>query len=266
AALRGADVAVNLHGRGPQSHRLLLDTAPGRLVAFGCSDVSVGDPQWRADEHEVLRWCRLLAESGIPADPAALDIDVPAYGVPPRLRGCTVIHPGAAFRARQWPAERWADVAGAELAGGRTVLVTAAAAEADLVRAVVDAVSAPEPAGAGDGRPVLESLVGADIATFAAHVAAAGRVLCADTGVAHLATALRRPSVVLFGPTPPALWGPPADRREHVVLWKGRTGDPLADEPDRGLLDIGVPEVVSAAAALDQRAGEPSGRPHVRLP
>jgi ADP-heptose:LPS heptosyltransferase len=146
------------------------------------------------------------------------------------------------------------------------VLVTAAAAEADLVRAVVDAVSAPEPAGAGDGRPVLESLVGADIATFAAHVAAAGRVLCADTGVAHLATALRRPSVVLFGPTPPALWGPPADRREHVVLWKGRTGDPLADEPDRGLLDIGVPEVVSAAAALDQRAGEPSGRPHVRLP
>ncbi|HZG93956.1 MAG TPA: hypothetical protein VEZ46_04525 [Mycobacteriales bacterium] len=28
AALRGADVAVNLHGRGPQSHRLLLDSAP----------------------------------------------------------------------------------------------------------------------------------------------------------------------------------------------------------------------------------------------
>src|SRR5829696_4849549 len=27
-------VAVNLHGRGPQSHRLLLATRPGRLIAF----------------------------------------------------------------------------------------------------------------------------------------------------------------------------------------------------------------------------------------
>jgi ADP-heptose:LPS heptosyltransferase len=200
----------------------------------------VDGPAWRADEHEVIRWCRLLEESGIPADPAALDIDVPAYGVPARLHGCTVVHPGAAFRSRQWPAERWAEVACAELGAGRTVLVTGSAPELDLVHTVVDQVPGS----------LVETLVGADIQTFAAHVAAAGRVLCADTGVAHLATALRRPSVVLFGPTPPALWGPPADRREHVVLWKGRTGDPLADDPDAGLLAIQPDEVVAAAAGL----------------
>ena len=32
--LHGAAVAVNLHGRGPQSHRVLLDAAPARLIAF----------------------------------------------------------------------------------------------------------------------------------------------------------------------------------------------------------------------------------------
>ncbi|MBW3602588.1 MAG: glycosyltransferase family 9 protein, partial [Actinobacteria bacterium] len=70
-ALDGADVAVNLHGRGPQSHLVLLDAAPRRVVAFGHPDVpaTAGSPSWRDDEHEVARWCRLLTDSGIPADP-----------------------------------------------------------------------------------------------------------------------------------------------------------------------------------------------------
>src|SRR4029453_232522 len=46
-------------------------------------------------------------------------------------------------------------------------------------------------------------------------VAAADRVVCGDTGIAHLATALRTPSVVLFGPTSPALWGPPPHPPRH---------------------------------------------------
>ena len=67
----GADVAVNLHGRGPESHRVLLATAPRRLLAFAHPAVgeTAGGPRWRAGEHEVARWCRLLAESGVPADP-----------------------------------------------------------------------------------------------------------------------------------------------------------------------------------------------------
>ncbi len=62
-ALRGADVAVNLHGRGPQSTALLADTRPRRLVSYGVD----GGPVWCADEHEVARWCRLLGESGLEA-------------------------------------------------------------------------------------------------------------------------------------------------------------------------------------------------------
>jgi hypothetical protein len=77
----GADVAVNLHGRGPQSHARLLAAGPRRLIAFGC-EIHDG-PEWRAGEHEVARWCRLLEESGIPADPDDLDVelDVPPTGV-----------------------------------------------------------------------------------------------------------------------------------------------------------------------------------------
>jgi ADP-heptose:LPS heptosyltransferase len=108
-----------------------------------------------------------------------------------------------------------------------------------LARAVAGAVVPPEAVLAGR----------TDVLELAALVAGAGRVVCGDTGVAHLATALGRPSVVLFGPTPPAEWGPPAVPH-HVALWAGRRGDPLAAEPDPGLLAIGVDDVRAALAQL----------------
>jgi ADP-heptose:LPS heptosyltransferase len=236
--LHGADVAVNLHGRGPESHAVLRATRPRRLIAFAeCGD---GAPVWRAGEHEIVRWCRLLAESGIPADPHDLRIEPPLTPAPEAARGATLIHPGAASRARRWPAERWAAVARAERAAGRRVAVTGSAAERELAAAV--AAAADLPAGAVlAGRTDLEEL--------AAAVAAAARVVCGDTGIAHLATALGTPSVALFGPTPPAEWGPPDDPR-HKALWAGRRGDPHAEEPDPGLLEITVPAVVAAVSDL----------------
>jgi ADP-heptose:LPS heptosyltransferase len=81
-------------------------------------------------------------------------------------------------------------------------------------------------------------------------VGAAARVVCGDTGVAHLATALGTPSVVLFGPTPPALWGPPSDRPWHRVLWAGVAGPAHGPRPDPGLLRISVGDVLDALASL----------------
>jgi ADP-heptose:LPS heptosyltransferase len=90
-----------------------------------------------------------------------------------------------------------------------------------------------------------------DLAALARAVAAAGRVVCGDTGVAHLATALGTPSVVLFGPTSPDEWGPPPERTRHRVLWAGERGDPHAGEPHPGLLAIGVVDVLGELERLD---------------
>ena len=73
----------------------------------------------------------------------------------------------------------------------------------------------------------------------------------------HLATALGTPSVVLFGPTDPARWGPP-EAGPHRVLWAGRTGDPHGDRPDPGLLTITVDEVARAVASLTRGGGDTS--------
>lgn len=237
-ALSGADLAVNLHGRGPESHRAILAASPRRMIAFAAPRVPWRGPGWRAGEHEVERWCRLLAGSGIPADPARLDLPPPAGARP---GDATVIHPGAASPARRWPADRWAAVARAERAAGRRVVVTGSAAERPLAERVAS--------GAGlDDADVLAGRT--DLMQLAAVVASAGRVLCGDTGVGHLATAFGVPSVLLFGPTPPSEWGPPPGRDRHVVLYRGDMhGDPHGAEPDPGLLAIGVDDVLAVTEA-----------------
>ena len=89
-----------------------------------------------------------------------------------------------------------------------------------------------------------------ELLELAGVVAAAGRLACGDTGVAHLATAFGVPSLVLFGPTPPAEWGPPPDRPQHRALWTGGRGDSHAAEPDPGLVAITAEQVVTALGAL----------------
>ena len=248
-AVHKADLAVNLHGCGPESHRALLASRPRRLIAFEAPAVPWRGPAWRDGEHEVARWCRLLEESGIPADPARLDLRQPPTTAV-AVTGATVVHPGAASPARRWPAERWAAVARAENEAGRRVVVTGSEAERPLAQRVAQ--------GAGlDPEAVLAGRT--DLMQLAAVVAAAGRVLCGDTGVAHLATAFGVPSVLLFGPTPPAEWGPPPERAQHVVIHRGARGDPHGGAPDPGLLAISVDDVLALTHTEDRR--ERAARP-----
>lgn len=237
---RPVDVAVDLHGKGPLSQPVLQRLRPRRLVAFDCPEVGVQGPVWRRDEHEVRRWCRLVNEAfGPRADPS--DLALPAPAVTPAVAGAAVVHPGAAFAARRWPAERFARVA-AELAGrGERVVVTGSAAERELAEHVATLAGL-------DPTSVLAG--GTDVEQLAALVAAARLVVSGDTGTAHLAAAFSTPSVVLFGPTPPAWWGPPATGR-HAALWHGEEpGDPWGDQPDPALLRIEVDEVLAAVDSV----------------
>ncbi|MBV8989440.1 MAG: glycosyltransferase family 9 protein [Solirubrobacterales bacterium] len=245
--LRGPEVAVNLHGKGPQSHRLLLATHPRRVVWFENREIaeSWGAPRWRADEHEVTRWCRLLSESGVPADPGRLDLPPPPAG-PELLRGATIVHPGAGSPARRWPPQRFARVARALADRGDRVIVTGAANERPLAHTVARAADLPRGS-------VLAGEI--DLRGLAQAVAAARLVICGDTGIGHLATAFGTPSLLLFGPTPPAQWGPPPDRKQHRVLWVGRQADPHALRPDEGLLAITPAQVLRALEGLTGHDG-----------
>ncbi|MGN9777313.1 glycosyltransferase family 9 protein [Micromonospora sp. H33] len=237
-------VAVNLHGRGPQSHRMLTATRPGRLLAFANTDAAHHDgPPWRPDEHEVDRWCRLLAWYGIPADRTDLALRRPPTGaLPARV---SVVHPGSKIPAKRWPPERFAAVARHLTSTGHRVVVTGNTAEAPLARRVARLAGLPDHVVLA-GRTDLH-----DLATLVAH---ARLLVSGDTGIAHLATAYRTPSVLLFGPVSPAQWGPPPDRPYHRVLWAGGHDWPRWDGVGTHptLAAVGVDEVLAAVDEVEQ--------------
>lgn len=239
-------VAVNLHGRGPQSHRLLAGADPARMLAFACPAAQRDGPPWREDEHEVPRWCRLLRWYGIPADPDDLDLRRPE---PTMAAGVTIVHPGATSPDRRWPPKQFAAVAQALAARGHRVVVTGSSGERDLALQVAAAAGLPD-------RSVLAGRTGlADLAALVAH---ARLLISGDTGVGHLATGFGTPSVLLFGPVSPRQWGPPPERAQHQVLWhqqpRRRTPEPAGGlnppAPHPSLAGISPEEVLAAAARV----------------
>lgn len=235
-------LAVNLHGRGPQSTQLLIDLAPSRLIAFRHPVLPPTDcsPRWSDDEHEVARWCRLLTLHGIPAKSTDLRLVPPE--APSPAPDHVIVHPGAAATGRRWPPERFAAVISHLLATGERVAVTGTRAERQLSERIIARVNGATLGAVVNlcGRTTVEQLC--------ATVAGARAVLSNDTGVAHLAYAFAVPSVVLFGPTPPSRWGPPPG--PHIALWKGLHGDPHGEAVHPGLLAIHPAEVVEAIESL----------------
>ncbi|MFI7488831.1 glycosyltransferase family 9 protein [Micromonospora echinaurantiaca] len=241
---RAPEIAVNLHGRGPQSHRLLLATRPRRLLAYAHPDAGHHDgPHWRDDDHEIDRWCRLLAWYDIPTDRTDLALHrPPPHGVP---TGVTVLHPGSKIVAKRWPPERFAALARELTDRGHRVMVTGSADERGVAGRVARLA----------GLPADAVLAGeTDLGDLAALVAYARLVVSGDTGVAHLATGYRTASVVLFGPVAPARWGPPADRPWHRVIWAVSRDNPAWDGVGSHptLAAVGVDEVLAAVDEVER--------------
>lgn len=238
--VRNADVAVNLHGCGPQSHRMLLAAEPRRMLSFRSEEIveSYDGPVWESDEHEVRRWCRLLNWFDIPASAGDLYLDAPEPLQ--RYAGAIVLHPGAASESRRWPIDRWAELARVLASERWKIAITGTPGEFRRCRRIAKAAGLPMTA-------VIAGRTG--IVELCRVVQAAQIVVCGDTGVGHLATAFHTPSVLLFGPTSPGRWGPPKSPY-HRVIWNGSIGDPHGDRIDEGLASIAVADVLSELRIL----------------
>jgi hypothetical protein len=252
----GPDVAVNLHGQGPQSVDLLAGLGPRLLVTFGPPE-RAGPGRvvlpWTAPdlpytgEHQAERWLRLV-RAGVGAERRAGDsvIVAPEPDPPPPVPpGAVVLHPGAASAARRWPGRYFSEVAAVLGDRGGDVVVTAGPGEERLAEAVVF--------GAVSRR--VRAWAPGSVVELSAGLARASAVVVGDTGVGHLATALRVPAVHLYGPSDPAQWGPVDDRAHrrvlHPVLY-GDPTDPHARATHPALLRITPQDVL---AALDDLSG-----------
>jgi heptosyltransferase I len=178
----------------------------------------------------------------LPADPEAeawADDIVRAMGGRPVV----LLNPGAGWGAKRWPAERYGLVARALAEQGFSVWVNAGPEERLIAEEVVR--RSGEQAHAPQGEHDRMSIARLVALTRRISLAIAG-----DTGPLHLACALGKPVVGIFGPTDPARNGPfgvpfrvlrhPQSKRDHT----------RHQEPEAGLLTITVDQVLEAAAEL----------------
>ncbi|MBI3323701.1 MAG: lipopolysaccharide heptosyltransferase II [Candidatus Omnitrophica bacterium] len=165
-----------------------------------------------------------------------------------------VLHPGANWPHKRWPAARFGELAGSlQAATGLAVVLTGTAVDEPLLRAI---------AGAMRRMPVM--LAGRTTLRQAAAVLERARLVVSnDTGMLHLACAMDRPVVALYGPTSPAITGPlGAPERTIVIHHPDCCPAVPCYQPDHpahpGMASISVEEVHDATMKL--LAGAEKGR------
>ena len=149
--------------------------------------------------------------------------------------------PSAGWGAKEWPVERFGAVAAALGARGFRTLVNAASAGDKSAKGVVEASGG------------FATTVPCSIAQLIALTRRAALVIAGDTGPLHLAAALERPVVGLYGPTDPARNGPYAAglyKTHSRVLRHELSVTDHSRVAESGLLGIEVEEVVAAALGL----------------
>lgn len=122
--------------------------------------------------------------------------------------GPVAIHPGSGSEKKNWPAENWLRLAD-ELGGRDIVFITG---EAEEARGVTACGFGPH-AAHWHALPLTE---------LAARLTTCRAFLGHDSGISHLAAACGVPSLLLFGPTDPAVWAPP---QPWVSVLREESGD-----------------------------------------
>ncbi len=118
-----------------------------------------------------------------------------------------VIHPGASTPDRRWPLEFFGAVGDALAARGIRIVLTGSAAEIGLTRELARRMSSP----------VINLAGTLSLGGLAALLQKTRLLICNDTGVSHLADALKVKSVVIFSRSDPILWAP-LDRQLHRAV------------------------------------------------
>ena len=212
----------------PQSLKIARSLKPGQLIVAPAS-VAAG-------MHEVERTFELGRALGVTGAPGPLRIFPDAARARELARQVgagpfTAVQISARRPAQRWPLERYAALIAQACERGPVMLLWAPGAKDNPRHPGDDAAAASLLQGAK--APLLVPVATPDLKSLIAALSLAGRVVCPDGGAMHLAAALGKPVVALFGDSPVARWRPWGV--PHRVL-RPASGD-LADLPLEPVLE-----------------------------
>ena len=167
---------------GSIRHEVVVDGPDGRPVDapwLALPDGTPLPPEWpvpqmRVPAEEIDRWRQA---NGLGTGPAV------------------ALGPGSVGPSKRW--SYYAEAAKLLVARGLDVWVIGGPGEKGLADEILAA-----------GGPKVRDLTGTDLRNGVVAMAAAGVAVTNDSGLMHIAAALGTPTIGIFGPTSPLLWGP----------------------------------------------------------
>ncbi len=215
------DLALQMHGSGIVSNSFTVLLGARVNAGFYLPNNYCPDPDYflpyPEQEPEVWRHLRLIDYLGIPllGDDLEFPLQEEDFSALHKIESVRrlqkneyiCVHPGASVSERRWSPEKFAVVADALAARGFQVVLSGTAKEANLTRAVAEMMRF---------KPI--DLAGStNLGALAALLSQARILICNDTGVSHLAAALKVKSVVIFSNSEVQRWAP-LNREIHRVL------------------------------------------------
>jgi heptosyltransferase-3 len=218
----------------PQSLKLARSLKPGQVIAAPTT--------FPARLHEVERTFELARSLGVAGAPGPLQVFADgekASELAQRVGNgpFTAVHISARRPAQRWPLERYAALT-AQLARQGGVMLLWAPGSNDNPRHPGDDEAARQIVALASN-PAVVPVATPDLKTLIAALSLARRVICPDGGAMHLAAALGKPVVALFGDSPVNRWRP----------W----GVPyrVVQPESRNLADLALEPVLEALQALE---------------
>lgn len=222
---RGYDLIVQMQGNGAITNSLCMLFGAQRVCGLRKSGEYCPDenlfPVSEDSDHEVLRFLKLT--SALDISPQGEELEFPflpgelnrvealidTWGLHGKKYIC--VHPGARDPKRRWDAEYFASIADRLSEEGFSIVLTGSVAENQILQKVSDLMK-HEPI-----NPVSE---GGDfsLGELAGVIKRSIALLSNDTGVSHIASALKVPSVIVFSKySDPDRWKP-LDTRLHKTI------------------------------------------------
>ena len=210
------DVVYNLHG-GTTATLLTRATGARHRVGYQTYQYArlhnhvspASSALWGRDKtHSVEQQLALLGWTGVPVSdrpPTELAVTSAASAtVSARLQAAglkdiafAVIHPAAAFATKQWAADKFGQVAADLRNRGLAVIAITTANEKPVIDEMYKNTAAPAVAFTDLSLPEITALL-----------AGARLFVGNDSGIAHIAAAVKTPSVVIFGSSNTVHWRP----------------------------------------------------------
>lgn len=247
----GYDVVIDLQGAVRSA---VIARLAGSRRRIGEAEPREKPARWFFTEHVGTRGCHVIEQdlelasaiagdelhytrAMLPFDPAAEKWAAELFAPYPNAPH-VLINPGAGWGAKRWPVERYASVAQGLIGRGCRVIVNTGPGEESLFRAIADRT----------GNTVIP--LSASLEHLIAVTRRIALLVAGDTGPLHLACALGKPVVGIYGPTDPSRNGPYGTKSKVLRNPSSVRDHSRIETPEAGLLTIQPDDVLQAADEL----------------